>query len=128
YLYDYNLIRNLQMPTNLVNLSMDYVLSQVYLTGRGDRSYFDARALYFYGLSPADVQGQLPIVHPVIDHDYVFNSPILGGELSFHNNLISLNRDQANFDAIAQAALVGGLCAQTADPALINKTNCVLRG
>jgi len=74
------------------------------------------------------VQGQLPVVHPVIDHDYVFNSPIFGGELSFHNNLISLNRDEANFDAISKPALVGGLCAQTADPALINKTNCVLRG
>src|SRR5204863_213544 len=36
--------------------------------------------------------------------------------------------DQANFDAISKPALVGGLCAQTADPALINKTNCVLRG
>ena len=130
YLYDYGLIRNLQVPSNLigVNLVPDYALSQLYLAGRGDRSYFDVRTQYFYGLSPVDVQGQLPVVHPVIDHDYVFNSPIFGGELSFHNNLISLNRDQANFDAISQAALNGGLCAQTADPAVINKTNCVLRG
>jgi LPS-assembly protein len=130
YLYDYGLIRNLQVPSNLIgiNITPDYALSQIYLAGRGDRSYFDARTQYFYGLSPVDVQGQLPVVHPVIDHDYVFNSPIFGGELSFHNNLISLNRDQANFDAISQPALVGGLCAQTADPALINKTNCVLRG
>ena len=28
--------------------------------------------MYFYGLSPLDSQGQLPVVHPVIDHDYVF--------------------------------------------------------
>jgi LPS-assembly protein len=130
YLYDYGLIRNLQVPSNLigVNITPDYALSQVYLAGRGDRSYFDIRTQYFYGLSPVDVQAELPVVHPVLDHDYVFNSPIFGGELSFHNNLISLNRDQANFDAISQAALNGGLCAQTADPALINKTNCVLRG
>ncbi len=67
-------------------------------------------------------------MRPVIDHDYVFNSPIFGGELSFNNNLISLSRESANFDAISQAALNGGLCAQTADPAVINKTNCVLRG
>jgi LPS-assembly protein len=63
------------------------------LAGRGDRSYFDARTMYFYGLSPVDVQGQLPVVHPVIDHDYVFKNPIFGGELSFHNNLTSLSRD-----------------------------------
>jgi LPS-assembly protein len=128
YLYDYGLIRNLQIPTNLLNVSVDYALSQVYLAGRGDRSYFDARALYFYGLSPADVQSQLPIVHPVVDHDYVFNSPIFGGELSFHNNLTSVSRASANFDAISQAALNGALCAQTADPALINSNNCLLRG
>lgn len=128
YLYDYGLIRNLQIPTNLVNVTPDYALSQLYLAGRGDRSYFDARTLYFYGLSGLDVQGQLPIVHPVIDHDYVFNSPVFGGELSFHNNLISLNRDTANFDAISQAAVNGNLCAQTADPAVINRSNCVLRG
>jgi LPS-assembly protein len=128
YLYDYGLIRNLQIPTNLVNITPDYALSQLYLAGRGDRSYFDARTLYFYGLSGFDVQGQLPIVHPVIDHDYVFNSPIFGGELSFHNNLISVSRETANFDAISQAALNGNLCFQTADPAVINRSNCVLRG
>ena len=128
YLYDYGLIRNLQIPTNLINVSVDYVLSQTYLAGRGDRSYFDARALYFYGLSPLDVQSQLPVVHPVIDHDYVFNSPIFGGELSFRNNLVSLSREAANFDAISQAAVNGALCAQTADPAVINRNNCVLRG
>ena len=128
YLYDYGLIRNLQVPTNLVNITPDYALSQLYLAGRGDRSYFDARTLYFYGLSGFDDQGQLPIVHPVIDHDYVFNSPIFGGELSFHNNLISVSRETANFDAISQTALNGNLCAQTADPAVINRSNCVLRG
>jgi LPS-assembly protein len=128
YLYDYGLARNLQTTGLITNFSPDYALSQVYLAGRGDRSYFDMRALYFYGLSPLDVQSQLPVVHPVIDHDYVFNSPIFGGELSFHNNLISLSREAANFDAISQAALTGGLCAQTADPAVINRNNCVLRG
>jgi LPS-assembly protein len=68
-------------------------------------------------------------VHPVIDHDYVFNNPIFGGELSFHNNLISLSRDTANFDPISQAAINGALCSPTtADPALINTNNCLLRG
>jgi LPS-assembly protein len=43
-------------------------VTQLYLTGRGERSYFDARAMYFYGLSASDVQSQLPIVHPVVDY------------------------------------------------------------
>jgi LPS-assembly protein len=128
YIYDYGQARNVLQLTSLTNIAPDYALSQLYLAGRGDRSYFDARTLYFYGLSPADDQGQLPIVHPVIDHDYVFKSPIFGGELSFHNNLISLSRETANFDAISQVALNGALCAQTADPAVINANNCLLRG
>jgi LPS-assembly protein len=68
-------------------------------------------------------------VHPVIDHDYVFKNPILGGELSFHNNLISVSRENANFDPISQSAITNGLCLpNTADPAVINSTNCLLRG
>ena len=43
-------------------------VTQLYLTGRGERSYFDARAMYFYGLSASDVQSQLPVVAPVIDY------------------------------------------------------------
>lgn len=34
-------------------------ISQIYLTGRGNRSYFDARAVDYYGFSTYDVQSQL---------------------------------------------------------------------
>jgi LPS-assembly protein len=129
FLYDYGLMRNIQASNLTKFITPDYVLSQLYLAGRGDRSYFDARAMYFYGLSPSDVQGQLPVVHPVIDHDYVFKNPIFGGELSFRNNLISLSRDNVNFDPISQTAVTNGLCLPTtADPAVINSNNCLLRG
>src|SRR6202048_1149626 len=79
YLYDYSLISNLQSG-NLLRSTPDTVVSQLYLAGRGDRSYFEARTMYFYGLSPSDDQSQLPVVHPVIDHEYTFKNPILGGE------------------------------------------------
>ena len=129
YLYDYGMLRNIQTSNLLTFITPDYALSQLYLAGRGDRSYFDARTMYFYGLSPVDVQGQLPVVHPVIDHDYVFKNPIFGGELSFHNNLTSVSRDTASFDAISKTAVNGGLCALTsADPAVKNANNCLLRG
>ena len=52
-------------------------ISQLYLTGVGTRSFFDARTMYFYGFSEADVQRQIPIVHPVIDYANVFNRPVL---------------------------------------------------
>jgi LPS-assembly protein len=105
-------------------------VSQLYLTGRGDRSYFDARSMYFYGFSESDIQSQIPVVHPVIDYIYTFGQPILGGELSYKINLTSLSRDQASFDPITVEAISGGFCSPTtADPAA--KTvpgNCVLRG
>jgi LPS-assembly protein len=107
----------------------DYALSQLYLAGRGDRSYFDARTMYFYGYSGADIQAQIPIVLPVIDHDYTLDEPVLGGALSFHNNLTSITRQSANFDPISATAINTGLCSlTTADPRALNPTNCVLRG
>jgi LPS-assembly protein len=65
----------------------------------------------------------------VIDHDYVFKNPIFGGELSFHNNLISLSRDSVNFDRSRRRPSPTA-CASptTADPAVINSNNCLLRG
>lgn len=128
FLYDYGLLNNLQAAT-LLKLVPDFVLSQAYIAGRGDRSYFEARAMYFYGLSSADVQGQLPIVHPVIDHDFVAKDPVLGGELEVRSNLTSLSRQTANFDPISTLAQASNACGlTTADTALINRSNCLLRG
>ncbi|HWV44167.1 LPS-assembly protein LptD [Pseudorhodoplanes sp.] len=104
-------------------------LSQLYLVGRGNRSYFDARTMYFYGFSEFDDQKQLPVVHPVIDYTYVVGQPVLGGELGFRFNLTSVSRNTADFDAINNTAALGNYCGlQTADPAIKNTNNCVLRG
>jgi LPS-assembly protein len=100
--------------------------SMMFLSGRGERSYFDARTVYFQGLSEADVQKQLPVVLPVIDYSNVVGKPVLGGELSYNFNLTSLSRQQANFDAISTSALASGTCA-TADTAKTAK-DCLLRG
>src|SRR6202011_5054851 len=114
---------------NIVLKTPDYALSQLFLAGRGDRSYFDARTMYFYGFSGVDDQKQIPIVLPVIDHDYTIDEPIMGGELSFHNNLTAINRQSANFDPISALAINSGLCTlNTADPTALNRTNCALRG
>jgi LPS-assembly protein len=72
-------------------------VSQVYLTGQGDRSYFDARGMAFTGLSRLDQPDQLPYIHPVVDYSYIVGRPILGGELGFRVNFISMTRQQADF-------------------------------
>jgi LPS-assembly protein len=115
-------------PTLLGLPGASEAISQIYLQGKGNRSFFDARTIYYYGFSNQDQQDQLPFVRPVIDYDYTFDHPILGGELSYKTNFTSLSRKTADFDAISAAANMSGACSQTADPALKTSANCLLRG
>ena len=101
-------------------------VSQLYLSGAGVRSYFDVRSIYYYGFSQQDVQSQIPIIHPVLDYSNVLAQPILGGEFSYKFNATSLNRQQAEFDAITQSAQGAGTCNSSADTAVPG--NCLLRG
>lgn len=104
-------------------------VSQLYLTGRGNRSYFDARAIHYYGFSVYDQQSQLPVIHPVIDYRYVVDQPVLGGELGFNFNLTSLSRKSASFDPITTMASLTDACSSaSANPNLKNTNNCVMRG
>lgn len=103
--------------------------SQIYLTGIGNRSYFDARMLYYYGFASSDVQSQLPIIRPVIDYSNVLNRSLLGGEFSYKANLTSLSRSTADFEPISAAAVANGWCLpNSADPTKLLPTNCLLRG
>ncbi|HAP10839.1 MAG TPA: LPS-assembly protein LptD, partial [Afipia sp.] len=114
---------------NAFLLTPDTGLSQIYLTGVGNRSYFDARIMHFLGYSAADNQSQIPIVHPVIDYSNVLNRNILGGEFSYKANFTSLSRQTAAFDPINPTALLSGWCLPTsADPTRKIPSNCLLRG
>jgi LPS-assembly protein len=110
----------LTLPTEAV--------SQLYLTGVGNRSYFDARTIYYLSLSGN--QSQVPVVAPVIDYSNVVNHSVFGGEFSYKGNFTSLTRDTAAFDPITAAASANGSCLPTsADPAkTITPANCLLRG
>ena len=103
----------------------DEGISQIYLTGASERSYFDLRSIYYYGFSGADVQAQIPIIHPVLDYTSVLPQPVAGGEFSYKFNLTSLTRTEAEFQAATQDPAKALLCASggTATP-----ENCVLRG
>jgi len=101
-------------------------ISQLYLSGVGERSYFDVRSMYYYGFSKVDNQAQLPIIHPILDYSNVLAQQVLGGEFSYKFNLTSLTRQQAEFDAVTANALNSGACSSpTADTAI--PANCLLR-
>jgi LPS-assembly protein len=109
-------------------------VSQIYLTGQGDRSYFDVRGMGFIGFSRLDHREQLPFIHPVMDYSYVFDKPILGGEVGIRTNLVSLTREQADFAPTTNAAQNN---ANTSTPPHCDitkfgfnpgATNCFLRG
>src|SRR5262249_24239893 len=121
FLQDYSLMK---IPPEIV--------SQAYVAGRGERSYFDARTIYFLGLSAYDVQSQIPFVRPVIDYSNTLKSPVFGGEVSYRFNLSSLSRGQADFDLInptlTTADPSAGSCGLTADSAAKIPASCLLRG
>ena len=102
--------------------------SQVFLTGVGNRSYFDARTIFYLSLSGA--QTQVPVVWPVVDYSNVINHPVLGGEVSYKTNFTNLTRTDAVFDPTTAAAAANGSCIlNSADPAQsITRQNCLLRG
>lgn len=128
FFQDYNPRLSRYRTTDPFQNPYSEAISQAFLTGKGNRSYFEARSIYYFGFSEADVQTQIPVIHPVIDYNYTFDRPILGGELGYRLNFTSLTRRNADFDPITQSALNNGTCTQTADPAIKTSANCLLRG
>lgn len=74
--------------------------SEIYLIGQSDRSYFSARAYNFVNLTEQedplgeDLTDRDTLVHPVIDYNYIAEDPVLGGELAWNTNVVSLTRDE----------------------------------
>ncbi len=67
-------------------------VNDVYFTGISDRNYFGAKLYHFGGLLFNDDPQAESYVHPIIDHNYVFSDPVLGGELSWDTNILSFSR------------------------------------
>jgi LPS-assembly protein len=112
-------------PTTSANYFSESI-STLYLTGQGQRSYFDLRGYYIEGLSAQDIQAQQPVVHPVLDYNHTFDidpakSNGIGGQLEFDFNLTSISATSASFQSVG---------AQTLDSAygLYNVCNTYLPG
>lgn len=128
FFQDYGL-GNFKRPADVFQSNPTDAISQLYLTGLSNRSYFDVRAVHYFGFSESDVQAEIPVIHPVLDYAYTFDRPILGGEFGYKVNFTSLSRDAASFDPISSAASINGWCAPTsADPTVKTPANCLLRG
>ncbi|WP_291605306.1 LPS-assembly protein LptD [Bradyrhizobium sp.] len=126
FMSDYRLSQYRDPLNSFLSLPTEAV-SQLYLTGVGNRSFFDARAIYY--LSFSGKQDQVPVIHPVIDYANVWNTPILGGEVSYKTNFTSLTRESAVFDPITTLANTASLCTTaSADPLARLPSQCLLRG
>lgn len=128
FFLDYRLAQYRDSWGTFLNQSTE-ATSQIYLTGVGNRSYFDIRAIHYLGWAAADIQGQIPVVHPVLDYSKTLDQNIFGGEFSYKTNLTSLSRQTAQFDPVTTIANTTGLCLNTsADPAARLPSSCLLRG
>ena len=87
----------------LIGENVREVTSQLYLVGQGDRSYFDARAMYFTGLTAYDIQDQQPVIHPVIDYSKTLGESVFGGQFSYDVNFTSLTRNEIDLRATSAA-------------------------
>ncbi|SEE42930.1 LPS-assembly protein [Rhizobiales bacterium GAS188] len=73
-------------------------ISQVYLNGKGERSWFDLRGFYFESLNGVDFQKQIPVAAPVFDYDRRFDAPsFLGGEVTVNANMENIHRQAGDF-------------------------------
>lgn len=105
--------------------------SSVYLTGKGDGSYFDLRGYRFQGLSSSDIQAQQPLVSPVLDYNKVIPlNPAttgIGGRIEIDVNFTHINRELVSFESIGGRQLdkaygIYDICAT------YDRANCLVRG
>ena len=82
-------------------------INSAYLQGISERNYFAATLYHFGGLLIEDRAEAASRVLPVIDYNYVFNQPILGGELSAGMNAVSLTRTATNAQEMNRASVEG---------------------
>ncbi|MCH9807341.1 MAG: LPS assembly protein LptD [Alphaproteobacteria bacterium] len=78
-------------------------VNKTFFEGMSTRNYFGATLYHFGGLLLDDTPRSESLVHPVIDYNYIFRDPVLGGELRWDSNAYSLSRDEAIIRGVGQA-------------------------
>jgi LPS-assembly protein len=104
--------------------------STVYLTGRSDTGFFDARGYYFRTLSYDDWQKQQPVVYPTIDYNKRLQAPgRIGGEIAIDANITHLSRSAAQYQQVPgsiNATFPVGSPYETCT--IFNRAECLVRG
>ena len=136
FVQDYN-IRSSSLGTDYIKES----ISTAYLTGQGDRSYFNLQGYRIVGLSSFDFNKQQPLVLPTVDYNRTFAlDPALtagiGGEVKVDSNITSLTRTAAAYQATGTRLLDSAFSLYDVCPSTTGNTlapgfkppSCFLRG
>ncbi len=107
----------------LDNILLTDRVNQVYLTGQSDRNYFNATLYHFGGLLLNDTSQAGSYTHPIIDYNYVFEDPVLGGELKWDTNFLSFTRN----NGVSQISTVNGAVNKTTADQDINRLTTELK-
>ncbi|MFK4823999.1 LPS-assembly protein LptD [Paenochrobactrum sp. BZR 588] len=90
--------KNFSRTYSIEGYSAKTQTSKIYLTGLGERSYFDLNFYRFdvqedlLSSNPREVSSKQPWVFPSLDHLYIAPDAVYGGEFSITNNLQILYR------------------------------------
>ncbi|QRM54880.1 LPS-assembly protein LptD [Sinorhizobium sp. BG8] len=70
--------------------------NQIYLTGLGERNFFDLRGFYFdvQDADDGNKEENKQAIPQTLDYDYIAPQPIFGGELSVTSNITNIHRDR----------------------------------
>jgi LPS-assembly protein len=84
--------------------------STVYLTGQGERGYFDLRGFSFQGMANSDLQQQLAAVWPIMDYNKTIDIKPeqtygIGGEIEIDANITSSSAGLASYQQIGAVSL-----------------------
>jgi LPS-assembly protein len=74
--------------------SREEIISEGFITGIDDRNFFRARAMHFRNLIVENGDFS-PVALPYIEHDYTFDTPVLGGELGIKSSVYNLSREDS---------------------------------
>jgi LPS-assembly protein len=80
----------------LDNVLLTDRVNKIFFAGLSDRNYFELAAYQFTDLgyvTPGTTETK-SYAHPILDYNYIFADPVLGGELSWTTNALSLTNIQ----------------------------------
>lgn len=89
----------------LDNILLTDRVNKIFFNGMSDRNFFQIAAYEFtdLGYTTPDTSETKQYAYPILDYNYVFADPILGGELTWTTNALALssNQDPTSFAPLA---------------------------